>query len=294
MKSLIAEHPHYANGWNRWVIALIVGFYCFAILGAFFPSWEGIVLAFVLYVISGLGVTVWYHRYFTHGSFETYTPVWSAGAVAGLLSGEGPPIFWVGWHSLHHQKSDTLEDPHSPHFGGFLHAHQLWMMAYTDPDRYKWIYLRYTPRWMLRSKFLLFLNHSYRYWHFGLIAILAFSGYLYGGWYYAASFVGYAYFVRIILILNATWCVNSLAHMYGSQPYKTEAGDESRNNAFVAVIALGEGWHNNHHACPTSYRHGVRWWQFDPSALVIRAMWFVRLAWDLKPFKPPSLRKESS
>ncbi len=294
MKKYIEGHPHYSEGWNVSVITLIIGFYTFAVLGAFFPSWEGAVLAVALYVISGLGVTVWYHRFFTHGSFEAHWITWSVGAIAGLLSGEGPPIFWVAWHAKHHQTSDTADDPHSPHFGGFWHAHQLWMMAYMSPERYKRIYLRYTPRWMLRSKFLLFLNHSYKYWHLWLIALLAVSGYLYGGWYYLASFVGYGYFLRMILVLNATWSVNSLSHLFGSQPYREEAGDSSRNNWFVALITFGEGWHNNHHACPTSYSHGVKWWEFDSSALAIRCLWLLGLATNLKPFKPPSVRKETS
>lgn len=294
MKHLSA-HPHYADGWNRSIIALIAGFYALAIVGAFFPTWEGIALAVALYVVTGSGVTVWYHRFFTHGSFDTrWDWIWKIGALTGLYSGEGPPIFWVGWHTLHHQESDTERDPHSPRHGGFWHAHQLWMMAYTNPERYKRIYLKYTPRWMVRSRFLLMLNHTYRYWHFGLIIALAVSGYAYGGWYYAMSFVGYGYFVRTILVLNATWSVNSLSHMWGGQPFKEYTRDESRNNAFVAAVALGEGWHHNHHVCPTSYRHGIRWWQLDPSAWFIWSLWLVGLATNLKPFKLPPLRREAS
>jgi stearoyl-CoA desaturase (delta-9 desaturase) len=313
----LAAHPHYADGWNKRIIALIVGFYAFAAVGSLFPSWEGIALLVALYVITGFGVTVWYHRFFTHGSFDTYWPVWSLGAVTGLWAGEGPPIFWVGWHALHHEKSDTKEDPHSPHFGGFLHAHQLWMMAFTNPERYKRIYLRYTPRWMLKSKFLLSLNHTYKYWNFFLIGLLALSGAAYGyhvkheafllhrmrsvelppWWsaaYHAASFVGYGYFVRMILVLNATWSVNSISHLWGSQPYKAYTRDQSRNNLFVAIVACGEGYHHNHHVCPTAYKHGVRWWDFDPSGWFIRLLWLVGLAKNLKPFKLPPLRREAS
>lgn len=293
MKTLLSDHQFYRDGWNGKVIALVITFYVCALIGACFPSWEGVSLLVVMYIITGLGVTVWYHRFFTHGSFKTYPCVWRIGALMGVFSGEGPPSVWVAWHTLHHAKSDTAEDPHSPHFGGFWHAHQLWMMAFVHRERVTEIYERYTPTWIERSSFLRSLNRSYAYWHFGLVAMLTLSGYVYGGWYYAASFVGYGYFLRTILVVNATWCVNSLSHLYGSQPYKTDAGDESRNNVFVALFTLGEGWHNNHHASPTSYRHGVERWQIDLSAFCIEMMQKFGMAWDLKPFRPPSLRREA-
>lgn len=313
----LANHPHYADGWNTKIIALIGGFYFFAFAGLFFPSWEALCLLLALYLLTGLGVTVWYHRFFTHGSFETHLPLCYVGAVTGAWAGEGPVIFWVGWHSLHHAKSDTEEDPHSPHFGGFLHAHQLWMMAFTNPERYKRIYLRYTPRWMLRDKFLLSLNHTYKYWHYLLIGLIACSGFAYGwfvrhdaflvwrwesvelspAWsaaFHSLSFVGYGYFVRMILVLNATWFVNSASHLWGSQPHKAYTRDESRNNFAVAVVSLGEGYHHNHHVCPSAYKHGYRWWNFDPSGWFIRLLWLVGLAWNLKPFKLPPRRVEAS
>ncbi len=309
----LADHPHYAEGWDKRIMLLIAGFYLFALLGGLFPSWEGVALFVALWVISGLGVTVWYHRFFTHGSFDTHWFFWSVGAVTGVWAGEGPPIFWVGFHGLHHAKSDTEEDPHSPHFGGFLHAHQLWMMAYMNPDRYKRIYLRHCPRWMLRNKYLLALNHTYKYWHFLLIGILAIGGGLYGWfirpdvflWYrwewatlppawaaafYAASFLGYGYFVRIVFVLNATWSVNSLSHMFGSQPFREYIRDNSRNNWFVSLIAHGEGFHHNHHVCPTSYKHGIRWWHYDPSKWFILLLWLFGVAKNLKPFKLPPRR----
>lgn len=294
MNETLKNHSFYVDGWNWKIVSLIVSFYILAIAGVFFPSWEGIALLVVLYVVTGLGVTVWFHRFFTHGSFETYSWVWRIGAMMGMFSGEGPPIFWVAWHTLHHAKSDTAQDPHSPHFGGFWYAHQLWMLAFIGQDRASKIYARYTPKWMMKSTFLRSLNRSYKYWHLGLIAVLAVTGYFYGGWYYAASFVGYGYFLRTILVVNATWSVNSLSHMYGSQPYKEQARDESRNNPFVAALTFGEGWHNNHHASPTSYRHGVEWWQIDFSAFCIEIMQMLGLAWNLKPFRPPSLRREAA
>lgn len=299
LRTLRSTHPQYADGWDRRVIVLIVGFYLFAVVGAFFPSWEGIALAVVLALITGFGVTVWYHRFFTHGSFQTKPWVWKMGAVAGLLSAEGPPLPWVAQHALHHQKSDTADDPHSPHFGGLLHAHLLWILSFTTPERYNMLYHRYTPRWMRREKFLLWLNASYAYWHLGLIAALSLLGCVYGWWrygaplYYALSFVGYGYFIRTVYVLNATWSVNSLSHVCGSQPFKEYAGDQSRNNLFVAIVALGEGWHHNHHVCPTSYRHGIRWWQIDPSAWLIWVLWRIGLASDVKPFKLPPRRQEA-
>ncbi len=309
LKRLRSENPQYQDGWNVPVILLIIGFYLFALGGMCFPSWEGLALLVVLYWITGLGVTVWYHRYFTHQSFETTCDwVWMVGAVAGLYSGEGAVLFWVLFHTLHHAKSDTKDDPHSPLHGGFWHAHQLWMMALTGPERFTRLYVKYTPKELRRKKFLVSLNVYYKYWHYGLIAVLSLAGFAYGycvrsevflwfrwetvalspalsGAYFAASFLGYGYFLRMILVLNATWSVNSFSHLFGSRPYKTDDG--SRNNWLVALFTFGEGWHNNHHACPTAYSHGQRWWQIDMSAWIIRAMKFCRLAKNLKEFKPP-------
>lgn len=296
-------HPHYAEGWRKEMIYLLIGVYVCAAIGACFFSWEGLVLFFLLYAITGFGVTVGYHRYFTHQAFKTYKWVeWFLG-ISGALSGEGHALSWMLQHRKHHQHSDTEDDPHSPHFGGLMHAHVLWVLAFTSNEKLAPMYRKYVSKEEISDRFYVFLKRTYGRWHLGCIAVLAIGGWLYGcwhqgnwlygGWYHALSFVGYGYFLRMIAVLNATWAVNSLAHRFGSRPFKDSVRDDSRNNWLVAIIALGEGWHNNHHASPTSYRHGIRWWQFDPSAAIIQCMWLVGLAWDLKPFRYPAAKTSS-
>jgi len=297
----------------KWdIFRLIIGMHALAVVGLFFPSYEGIWLAIVLWFITGFGVTVGYHRYFTHNSFTTRYPwVRRLLANAGLLAGEGDVIGWVARHKDHHAHSDTPEDPHSPLFGGWwfgpMYSHVGWIVDDKNPK------LKLAGKALTEDPYLRRLRKTYALRHWLLIGVLALSGLLFGyfvrndafllwrwervflspAWsaaYYAASFTGYGYFVRIVFVLNATWAVNSLSHMYGGQPYKTEAGDNSRENLLVAIVAHGEGWHNAHHASPSSYRHGQAWWKFDLSACVIECMAWCGLVDDLQPFEP-SVRK---
>lgn len=293
----------------KWpIVALIFGMHFFAVVGFLLPSYEGVWLAIVLWYITGFGVTVGYHRYFTHRSFTTTDKrVDKVLAVLGALSGEGDVFSWVARHRDHHAHSDTIDDPHSPLFGGFwfgaMYSHVGWIADDMDAK------LKGVGKALTEDLFLKFVRKTYARWHWGLIVILAVCGFLFGyfirvdtflwwRWervvlspmwsaaYYAASFVGYGYFVRIVTVLNSTWAVNSLSHMYGSQPYKTEAGDNSRDNVIVAIVAHGEGWHNAHHADPDSYRHGQAWWKFDLSACVIEFLAWRGLVENLQPFQP--------
>lgn len=295
--------------WDWKIIALLIGIHVGALVGSLFFSWEGLVLLVILYAISGLGVTIGYHRYFTHKSFKTTQWFEKVLGISGALSGEGDVIGWVAKHNLHHKHSDTPEDPHSPSYGGFLHSHVYWMMRKSNPQ------LRYAGKAILENPFLKWLHQWYSVIHLLVIAALAALGFAYGwfvhphvfAWYkwewvslspawtgafFLASFVGYAYFLRVVLVLNATWSVNSLSHMYGSRPYQEYATDDSRNNWFVALISHGEGWHRNHHIWPKSYHHGVEWWQYDPSAWIIWLLSLPGITWDLKTFKIPSVRGE--
>ncbi len=288
--------------WN--IAALIFGMHALAVAGLLLPSYEGVWLAIVLWYVTGFGVTVGYHRYFTHSSFTTrYVWVHRMLAFTGLLSGEGDVLEWVVNHTKHHAHSDTPEDPHSPLFGGRwfgpFYAHVGWTVDKKHND------LRKAGK-LVNDPFLKYLWRTYSRWHWMLIFALALCGFLFGyfirvdtflwwRWervvlsplwsaaYYAGSFVGYGYFARIVLVLNATWLVNSLSHMSGSQPYET--GDNSRDNLVVAILSHGEGWHNAHHAEPRSYRHGQGWLKFDLSACVIECMWLLGLAENLQPFK---------
>jgi stearoyl-CoA desaturase (delta-9 desaturase) len=236
-----------------------------AALGVRCFSWAGVAVCAVLYLCTGFGVTVGYHRLLTHRSFAAGRTTYRLLAVLGLLSGEGPPIFWVAQHRKHHALSDREGDPHRP-ADGFWWAHWLWTMARIERRRLGLLYSRYAPD-LARDPFCLWLEKTYFRWHLGLALLLAGAGAVVGGGPMSASFVGYGFFVRTVCVLHATWLVNSVTHLYGSRPCETR--DESRNNALVALVSLGEGWHNNHHHAPTAANHGHRAWQVDPSFLVI-------------------------
>jgi stearoyl-CoA desaturase (delta-9 desaturase) len=246
-------------------------------------SWVNVGLLVGMYLASMLGVTVGFHRLFTHRAFQTYAPIqWLLGAL-GSMSFQGPMLDWVGRHRLHHQHSDAEGDPHSPYphgdglgglLRGFWHAHIGWAFA-PMPDGLD----RYAGD-LRRSPSLRLVSNLFPLWALLGALIPAAIGLAFGGWRGCIGGFVWGGLVRIFLGHHATWCVNSVCHIWGKKPYAS--GDESRNNAFVGVVALGEGWHNNHHAFPSSARHGLRWWQFDISWCIIRAMQVCGLAWKVR------------
>lgn len=234
-----------------------------------------------MYVLTGFGVTIGYHRLFTHRSFETGPVMTAALAVLGSMAVEGPVLNWVATHRKHHQHSDHAEDPHSPHthgagllnfFKGLAHAHLGWMMSSRNtPD-----IPRYSPD-LARNRLVRFISKTFPFWVLaGLLIPAAIGGLLTMSW--SGVLLGFVWggLVRILLLHHVTWSINSVCHIWGTRPF--ESHDESRNNAVLGVLAFGEGWHNNHHAFPTSARHGLRWWEFDSSYLVIRGMEMLGLA----------------
>jgi fatty-acid desaturase len=236
------------------------------VLAPFTFTWSGLVVCVALYLLAGFGITMGYHRLLTHRGFQT--PKWMERLLSalGCLANQGGPLHWVAVHRIHHQHSDAEGDPHSPRDGVWW-AHLLWWMPYVpaidDPARYR----RYVAdlakdpvhRFLERYQILLPLT---------LAALLFGLGQLWGG--VGLSWVVWGIFVRTTLLYHATWLVNSATHLWGYQSHKT--GDGSTNLWWVAIVSLGEGWHNNHHAFPRSARHGLRWWEFDPTYLVIRLL----------------------
>jgi fatty-acid desaturase len=255
-----------------------------------FPSWQGVLLAITLYVITGLGVTIGYHRKITHRAFHTPQWVENALAILGLLSGEGPPVFWTAIHRQHHKFSDQPGDPHSPH-DGFWWAHWMWMTPKLDRRALGLLYSTYAPD-LLRNRFYMRLERTYFHWHAGFAVALFLAGFAMGSWRMAMSFLGYGYFLRIVVVLHATWLVNSVSHRWGSRRYET--ADDSRNNALVAILAHGEGWHNNHHRVQAAANHGHQWWEFDLSFYAIVAAAVVtrpfQLVTDIRVFSPGTAR----
>lgn len=247
-------------------------------------SWLPLGLMMGMYAATGLGITVGYHRLFTHGSFETKPWIKSVIGVLGSMACEGPLINWVAQHRHHHQESDKLGDPHSPNLhgqgiGGLLrgvwHSHVGWVVSADEPNL-----ARYVPD-LLSSRSLKQVSRLFPLWvAVGLIIPTAI------GWAVSGTLMGallgfiWGGLVRIFLLHHVTWSINSICHLWGTQPFQT--GDRSKNNFLFGVLALGEGWHNNHHAFPASARHGLRWWQIDVSYLAIRFLEQVGLAWDVK------------
>jgi stearoyl-CoA desaturase (delta-9 desaturase) len=232
-------------------------------------DWRDLALLVGLYVPISMGITIGFHRYLTHRGFRANPVVKVTLLILGSMAVEGAAIAWAANHRKHHALADQAGDPHSP-ADGFLHAHVGWLFegkaadqqVYARDlrdDRLVGVISRTFPLWVALSLLLPF-------------AIGGWTGLLWGG------------LVRIFLTHHVTWSVNSVCHTFGSRPFGTK--DLSRNQWVVGLLALGEGWHNNHHAFPRSALHGLRWWQVDLSGLTIRLLERLRLIWNVQRVKP--------
>src|SRR3954447_8597220 len=244
----------------------------------------------IMYVVTAMGVTVGFHRLFTHRAFKTGPVVRAILAVLGSAAIEGPVISWVADHRKHHAFSDRPGDPHSPHVDhgsgvrgalkGLAHAHVGWLFLHTHrgrrtryaPDLLADPVVRWVDRWFvlfavggLASAFVLGIA-------IGGTITTGLTGLLWGG------------AVRLLVPHHGAYSINSLCHFFGRRAFQTK--DESRNLFWLSFFTFGEAWHNNHHAFPTSHAHGLRAWQFDPSAWVIRALERCGLAWDVVRIPP--------
>lgn len=252
-------------------------------------NWVYLALLFGMYVFSGLGITIGYHRLFTHKSFATTRFMTWLWAVAGSSAAEGSVLEWVAYHRRHHQFSDEMEDPHSPHahdhsdsmlgfIKGFWHSHMGWFVSRDPADAPE--FSRYVPD-LQKDPVVVSVDRHWRLWTLiGCLVPAVLGGLI--TWSWMGILLGFLWggLVRVFLVHHITWSINSVCHIWGSRPF--ESHDQSRNNAIFAVVGFGEGWHNNHHAFPTSAKHGLRWWQIDWSWIVIRSMKMMRLAWDVK------------
>ncbi len=242
-------------------------------------SWRDVIISLVMYVLSGLGITVGFHRYFTHGSFRANRTLKVALAVAGSLAIEGPVIRWVADHRRHHAFSDREGDPHSPwRYGetlgaltkGLLFAHIGWLfdVEQTNPRKYTPDLLKDPDVARVSRAFPALVAAS-------LLAPALLGGLLSWSWQGALITFFWASLVRVSLLHHVTWSINSICHAIGSHPFKSR--DRSGNVWWLAVLSFGESWHNLHHADPTCARHGVLKGQVDISA---RTIWlFERLGW---------------
>lgn len=251
-------------------------------------GWVEVGLLTGMYTLTVLGITVGFHRLFTHHSFETNRIVQCILGILGSMALQGSLLKWVARHRRHHQHSDRAEDPHSPHhhgrgflgvLRGFWHAHLGWMFAVDPPN------LQHYAKDLRQSTLLRVVSALFPVWvAVGLVLPAVLGGLLTGTWMGVLFGLVWGGLARIFLVHHVTWSVNSVCHLWGGRPY--QSADHSRNNFVFGVLALGEGWHNNHHAFPTSARHGLRWWQIDVSYYFIRLLALFGIAWNVK--RPPA------
>ncbi|HET6158058.1 MAG TPA: acyl-CoA desaturase [Dongiaceae bacterium] len=241
-------------------------------LGCFAAIWSGITwpavaICATLYGLRMFAVVAGYHRYFSHRAYSTSRAFQFVLAVLAQTTAQKSVLWWAAKHRHHHVHSDTEEDVHSPRRKGFTYSHLGWIFdrKHDQADLTKVADLTRYPELMWLKKLELLPAI--------VTAILCF---LIAGW--SGLVVGFLW--STALVYHATFCINSLAHVHGNKRYVT--GDDSRNNWFLAILTLGEGWHNNHHAYQSSVRQGFRWWEVDPAYYVLRAMAVVGLVWDLK------------
>jgi stearoyl-CoA desaturase (delta-9 desaturase) len=247
-------------------------------------GWVDMALLLGMSALTGFGITVGFHRLFTHRAFETNVVVKFILAAFGSMAVQAPLFQWVAQHRLHHQNSDRPDDPHSPHhhgFGllgllrGFWHAHLGWVFDADAPG------LAHYAQDLNQSKALRVASALFPVWVLvGLLLPTAIGGLVTWSWMGALLGLLWGGLARIFLVHHVTWSVNSVCHLWGGRPFATS--DQSRNNFICGILAMGEGWHNNHHAFPTSARHGLRWWQFDMSYWVICALAMLGLAWKIR------------
>ena len=251
-------------------------------------DWPDLVIFAVMYLIAGLGITIGYHRMLTHNGFQTYPWLRGAFLAAAGMAVESGPITWASTHLKHHALSDKEGDPHSP-LEGLFHSHVGWIIDgwRTEPEKH--------GPWLLKDEQVGFFERTFVFWVALGLAIPFVVGGLWsmasGATFLSGALTGLLWggLVRIFFTHHVTWSVNSICHTFGSRPFATK--DLSRNNVIVGVLAMGEGWHNNHHAFPNSAEHGLEWWQFDLSAYVIRALEMVGLVWDVKRVTPEQLQR---
>jgi stearoyl-CoA desaturase (Delta-9 desaturase) len=277
------------------LIGAIVPFIAFlaaiALLWNQYVGWHDLAVLALMYVITGLGITVGYHRMLTHRSFQTYKPLEYLWAFLGSMAVQGPVIAWVADHRKHHAHTDEEGDPHSPHVGhgdgilgalhGLWYAHMGWLFdahGRADGERYARDLVEDRGMRLMSRQFLSIV----------LIGLLipAGLGYLLTGGTLKGAITGLVWggLVRIFMLHHVTWSINSVCHFFGRRRFDVE--DHSTNVFWLALPSFGESWHHNHHAFPRSAVHGLKWWEVDTSAMVIRAMKRLHLAWNVVEITP--------
>jgi len=243
-------------------------------------SWTAFSVAVAMYGVRMFGVTAFYHRYFAHQTYQTSRIMQFLFATLGVSSGQRGPLWWAANHRLHHKHADTAQDEHSPIHHGFWWSHIWWL---TSPGNTR------TKVWLVQDLVqfpeLVFLDR----FHVLIPTLLAFM--MYGfGWLLeirapelgtsGSQMLVWGFFISTVVLFHATFTINSLSHLLGSRRFATP--DNSRNSFLLAILTMGEGWHNNHHHCPASVQQGFYWWEIDFTYYGLKLLEFMRLIWDLK------------
>ena len=273
------------------IVPFIAVLAAIALLWNEYVGWHDLAVLALMYVITGLGITVGYHRMLTHRSFQTYKPLEYMWAFLGSMAVQGPVIAWVADHRKHHAHTDEEGDPHSPHVGhgdgilgalhGLWYAHMGWLFdAHGRADGEKY------ARDLVEDRGMMLMSRQFL--SIVLIGLLipAGLGYLLTGGTLKGAITGLVWggLVRIFMLHHVTWSINSVCHFFGRRRFDIE--DHSTNVFWLALPSFGESWHHNHHAFPRSAVHGLKWWEVDTSAMVIRAMKRLHLAWNVVEITP--------
>ena len=258
-------------------------FHLAAVAALFMWNWQAIVCAVVLYWIAGsLGIGMGYHRLITHRGYKVPKVLEYFLVLCGSLALQGGPIEWTTTHRIHHANTDRHGDPHTPR-DGRLWSHVGWILRGTAQNHDPAVIARYAPD-LSKDRFYVWLSSYYPVPLICLALVLLF----FGGW----GVMMWSVFLRVTLGLQATWLVNSATHLWGTKRFDT--GEDSRNSWWVAMLTFGEGWHNNHHAYPTSARHGLKWYEIDFNWWGIRVLQILGLAKSVKHASLPRLVNPTS
>lgn len=258
-----------------WLVHLM----CLGVLWVGF-SWPALAVCAALYVVRMFAITGAYHRYFSHRTYKTSRPFQFFLAFLGATAAQKGPIWWASHHRHHHRHSDTPEDPHSPVVYGIYYAHIGWVLSSefvkTRVELVKDLLQFPELRWLERNHLVAPIS---------LAVLTFFFGVFLNSYYPQLGTSGmqmliWGFFVSTVLVYHGTFCINSFTHLIGRRRFKTT--DDSRNNFILALITLGEGWHNNHHYYPGSERQGFYWWEIDISHYILKILSWFGLVWDLR------------
>lgn len=265
--------------WVRCIPFIALHFACLAVFLVGW-SWAAVLTAIAMYVCHMFAITAFYHRYFSHRAFKTSRIFQFLMALTATSSAQRGPLWWAAHHRHHHKHSDEDVDHHSPRRRGFLMSHVGWFMtkgAFRTPERYVRDWGRFPElRFINRHDWIAPLLLAAMLFGFGELLNAVAPQLGTNGW---QMFV-WAFVVSTVVVYHVTYTINSIAHTYGSQPYDT--GDDSRNSFLLAILTLGEGWHNNHHYYPAAARQGFRWWEIDLTYYGLRGLEKLGLIWGLR------------